>query len=375
MNDIVCNRHTAYQIAFSRIRGLTLLRAGAILEILGSEEEFFNAKERDLRIRLGSSSRFYEEATRRILLDEAFGELEFIEAKGIDTYYFTDNNYPRLLSQCQDAPLMLYGCGRCLLDHARTIAIVGTRHATHYGIETVNRLVDEIADTVENPVIVSGLAYGIDAAAHRAALRKGIPTVAVVAHGLNTIYPADHRNLAAEICGSGGMVVTDYTSGDAIHRANFLARNRIVAGLCECTVVVESAIRGGAMSTARLAREYNREVMAVPGRLSDIYSAGCNELIAGMQASIVRNAADMAAVCNWTLKSDKGVEGVQKQLFHVNTPAEQSVIDYILADPDATISDIAKATGQKVGAATSLLARMELDGLITALPGGRYQLA
>lgn len=362
----------AYKIAFSRVKGLNIESADRVMQLFGSEEAFFNASERDLRLRLGSAKSFYAVDERRRLLDEACRELEFIRAHGIDTYYVRDDNYPRLLRECPDAPGMLYGCGRCNVSTARLIAIVGTRHATHYGIESVNRLVDEIADKVDNPVIVSGLAYGIDAAAHRAALRRGLPTVAVVAHGLNTIYPADHRSLAAEICERGGMLVTDYISTDAIHRSNFLARNRIVAGLCECTVVAESAVRGGAMSTARLARSYNREVMAVPGRLTDMYSAGCNELIATLQAAILRGADDLIAACNWPMCAGAATSAVQKELFHVNTPQEQSVMDYIMADPDASVADIARCLGLKVGAASSLLARMELDGLLMALPGGRF---
>ncbi len=362
----------SYKIAFSRVKGLSIEDSERVLQLFGSEEAFFNASERDLRLRLGSSKPFYAMEERRRLLDEACRELEFIRAHGIDTYYFRDDNYPRLLRQCPDAPGMLYGCGRCNVSTSRLIAIVGTRHATHYGIECVNRLVDEIADKIDNPVIISGLAYGIDAAAHRAALRRGLPTVGVVAHGLNTIYPADHRSLAAEICERGGMLITDYISTDVIHRSNFLARNRIVAGLCECTVVAESAVRGGAMSTARLARSYNREVMAIPGRLTDMYSAGCNELIATLQAAILRGADDLIAACNWPVRAGVPTAAVQKELFHVNTPQEQSVMDYIMADPDASVADIAKQLGLKVGAASSLLARMELDGLLMALPGGRF---
>lgn len=362
------------QIAFSRLSGLTPVRAGTLLELFHSEEEFFGASERDLRIRVGSPHRCFDDAARRKCLDEAVREEEFILSKGIDTSYFTDDDFPALLRQCSDAPLMLYAFGRYALNNVHPIAVVGTRHATRYGVDTVARIVEEIAASVENPVIVSGLAYGIDAAAHRAALRCGIPTVAVVAHGLNTIYPADHRNLAAEICANGGMIITDYTSQDAIHRANFLARNRIVAGLCEATLIVESAVRGGAMSTARLASGYNREVMAVPGRLTDPYSEGCNELIASLQARALLSVDDIIAACNWKPRK-KEAEAVQKELFHVNTPEEQSVIDYILADPDATVSEIAVLLGMKVGAAASVLSRMELDGLISSLPGGRYQLA
>jgi len=365
--------HLVYRIAFSRIKGISPVQAGAILEIVHSEEEFFSADERELRLMLGSPHAAFDKATRRRMLDEALHETEFIEANAIDTYYFTDERYPQLLLQCPDAPLMLYSCGCCNLNMLHPVAVVGTRHATHYGIDCTNRFVADLAKTVDHTAVISGLAYGIDAAAHRAALRNGLPTVAVVAHGLNTIYPADHRSLAAEICANGGMIVTDYISTDAIHRSNFLARNRIVAGLCECTLIVESAVKGGAMSTARLARRYNREVMAVPGRISDPYSAGCNELIASLQASILRDATDMAAACNWKTHSDD--KAVQKELFHINTPAEQSVIDYILADPDATVADIARHTGLKVGATASLLAGMELSGLIMSLPGGRYQLS
>jgi DNA processing protein len=249
------------------------------------------------------------------------------------------------------------------------IAIVGTRHATAYGVEFVNRLVKNLAEQLDDLVIVSGLAYGIDIAAHRAALTEGVPTAAVLAHGLNTIYPADHRSAAKRIIGEGGMLITEYKSSSATHKGNFLARNRIVAGLCDAVIVVESDSRGGAMSTARIADAYNREVMAVPGRVSDTYSRGCNELIANRTASIIRDAEDVMNIMGWSAKPKAGT---QKEMFADITPTEQKIIDYISANPDATVNEICVGLSMPYSQLSSELFEMEMKDQIIVLPGGKY---
>lgn len=268
---------------------------------------------------------------------------------------------------------MLYGCGDCGLNRSVVISIVGTRHATPYGVDFVDHLVKDLAAELEDVVIVSGLAYGIDAAAHKAALKNDVATVAVLAHGLNMIYPASHRGLAADIVHKGGMLVTDYTSVDKVHKGNFLARNRIVAGLADCTLVVESASKGGALVTARIASDYGREVFAVPGRTSDPYSAGCLKLIASNVASLVTDADSLIDACRWVRKARK--EGVQKQLFNEPTPLEKDIMNHIIACPDATTGEMSVNLNIPVGTLMALLIDMEFRDLIISVPGGRYQLA
>ena len=209
-------------------------------------------------------------------------------------------------------------------------------------------------------------------AAHRAALKYGLPTAAVLAHGLNTIYPAAHRQVAAEMARNGGMLLTDYTSADVVHRGNFLARNRIVAGMSDCTVVVESARKGGAMVTASIAGGYSREVMAVPGRTSDPYSEGCNHLIATNQATMIRDASDLIAACRWVEREQEAVQG---QLFYQPTEKEQAVLDYIVSNPESTVNGMSVGLGMPSGSLMSLLIDMEFKDLIIAVPGGRYALS
>ncbi|MDE5555469.1 MAG: DNA-processing protein DprA [Muribaculaceae bacterium] len=249
------------------------------------------------------------------------------------------------------------------------MAIVGTRHATPYGLDFVNHFVAELAERLDNLIVVSGLAYGIDVAAHRAALDNNVPTVAVVAHGLNTIYPADHRSTAAKIVNSGGAIVTEYTSDATIHRSNFLARNRIVAGLSDAVIVVESDIKGGALATARIAAAYNREVFAVPGRTTDTYSRGCNDLIASQSASIIRSADDLIETLNWTSRPK---EFTQHELAFDMTPEQKSIADYITSHPDHTVNDICIGLGIPFSQLSAMLFEMEMSDMLITLPGGRY---
>jgi DNA processing protein len=216
------------------------------------------------------------------------------------------------------------------------------------------------------------LAYGIDIAAHTASLRHKVPTVAVLAHGLNTIYPASHRNVAADIARGGGMLVTDYRSIDAIHKGNFVARNRIVASLCDCLVVAESADKGGALITAGIADSYGRDVMALPGRTSDKYSAGCNRLISNNVAALVESADDIIKAMRWTPKVE---EGFQTTLSMELTAEEQAVVDYLSQHDEAQINQLCVALNSSVSKLMALLIEMEFKGLILTYPGGRYRLA
>lgn len=363
--------HLTYQIAFSSIRSLTPELANAILDRIGSEERFFEITESQLSAAMGFKSRIFSDSFRAKTLDEAVREAAFVTSNSISSIYFSDPLYPQRLLECSDAPLMLYGLGNCDLNDARFISIVGTRHATVYGNDFVNRLISDLAERLDDKlVIVSGLAYGIDIAAHRAALKHGIPTVAVLAHGLNTIYPAPHRATAVEIVKSGGMLLSDYRSIDTVHRGNFLARNRIVAGLCDCLVVAESGSRGGALVTARLASGYNREVMALPGRISDKYSLGCNALISSNIASLLSSADDLIAMMGWKTKE---TEGEQKELFVTLTPEEEAILEVMTQKGDVVINDLTARIDIPVARLMALLIDMEFRSLIVHIPGGRYR--
>lgn len=221
-------------------------------------------------------------------------------------------------------------------------------------------------------MIVSGLAYGADIAAHRAAVANNVPTVAVFGHGLEMVYPAAHRSDAAAIIKAGGSVLTEYHHSTPIHRANFLMRNRIVAGLSDCVIVVESAVKGGALATARIASQYGRDVFALPGRTSDIYSQGCNSLIASNVAGLVQSADDVISAMGWQAKPE---EGDQQQMFVELSETEQLVVDYLRANSEAQINKLSVDTGLQMGRLMSVLVDLEFKGLILNYPGGRYRLA
>lgn len=360
-----------YRIAFSSLRSLTPALAGSILERVGSEESFFALSESQLSAIMGFKNRLFTASVRAEALEEARKEVGFIESSSITPLYFLDEAYPQRLLQCEDAPLMLYGLGDCDLNSSRFISVVGTRHATAYGTEFVNSLISELAEILlEKPVIVSGLAYGIDIAAHRAALKAGLPTIAVLAHGLNTLYPSQHRPVAVEMVKGNGMLLTDYRSSATIHKGNFLARNRIVAGLSDALIVVESAAKGGALVTARLAAGYNRDVFALPGRITDKFSAGCNALISGHVAGVITSAADLCSQMRWPVAES---QSELPSLFPVLTPEEQAIIDIMTDRGEVTLPELSSKIDIPTPRLMAMLIDMEFRSLILNIPGGRYR--
>ncbi len=360
------------RIALSSYRNITL---DAVRRFEGygvSAPDFFEKSASTLASITGVRPDYFADSRRADAMSRALQERTFVEANGLRALYCTAADYPKRLAECDDAPAMLYSMGDVeVMNSLHSVAIVGTRHCTPYGADFTRRLVADLAERLDSLLIVSGLAYGVDICAHRAALESGVPTGAVLAHGLNTIYPADHRNDAQRIVREGGFLATEYMSSDTVHRGNFLARNRIVAGLADVTIVVESDVKGGAMATARIASAYNREVMAVPGRVNDTYSRGCNKLIANRTATILRDADDLIELMGW---QERPRTGEQQELVF-DTPAEyQPVIDLIKSNPAATINDLCLALNMPFAALSSLLFRMELDDFIVSLPGGRYGL-
>lgn len=339
----------------------------------GDLSRFFTLPERDLAKVLETRTRLFAADVRSRALEEARREMDFIASNGIRTLWYTDEAYPRRLLECDDAPLMLYAVGHTDLNNAKFLSIVGTRHATAYGCMLTRDIVAELAEKMEDQlVVVSGLAYGIDVAAHTAALEAKVPTVGVLAHGLNTIYPASHRDIAARMVRAGGALLTDYRSIDATHRGNFLARNRIVAGMADALLVVESDEKGGAMVTARLAGAYSRDVFAVPGRAGDRFSRGCNRLIATDRARLITSGADIAAEMNWPLRQP---EGTQQELFTPLSPDEEAVVAAITSRKgEASLSELTALTAIPTHRLLAMLVDMELRQLIISLPGALYRL-
>ncbi len=353
------------------LRGINLANAQELLRRAGSMESIFTRSESELAELLGRSGGIASRQYRDSIMEQAAGEEIFVRNSHVRACCFTDEDYPDRLRMCDDAPALLYMLGNTPLHKMRTVAIVGTRHATPYGLETTKKIVRELAARYSDIAIISGLAYGIDVAAHRAALAEGVPTIGVMANALNTVYPADHRDTAARMVREGGMLVSEYPTSARIHKGFFLARNRIVAALADAVVVVESDLRGGAMATARIASAYNRELFAVPGRVSDAQSRGCNELIASQAAVMLRDAGDIGLALGW---SEKVAEGTQGELPLELSGNRKLVVDYLREHPGAGINDICVGLGMSYPALSSLLFELEMSEMLVPVPGGRYML-
>ena len=358
-----------YKIAFASISGMGIDLAKRLLDVVGNEEQFFSYSEEEIKTITGGRSRVYKSDYRRKQLERAERELDTLIQKNITPIYYTDDRYPARLKEACDAPLILYTTGNCNLNAAHIVSIVGPRHATSYGQRMCGDIVGQLAEKIDDLVIVSGLAYGIDIAAHRAALHNNTPTVAVMARGLNKVYPAEHRTDAANIVRQGGMCVTDYMCQDELHRGNFLARNRIIAGMADCTVVIESAATGGALVTASLALSYDRDVFAVPGRVNDEFSRGCNRLIHNNQALSIASGDDIINAMSWETK-----ESVPRQMeiFPTFTAEEQRIVDVLKQNGDMHINAIASQAGLPVHRAMSAVMELECKGAVLSLPGSRY---
>ena len=362
------------RIAFASMRGMNRLMAEELLARTGDEMRFFDMTESQLSSVMMTRSRLFSDDYRRRVLERARREADFLASTpSVRPLYFTDADYPKRLAVADDAPLMLYSCGNADLNRGRMVSVVGTRHATPYGVDFVNHLVADLAEMMQDPLtVVSGLAFGIDAAAHSASLKNKVPTVGVLAHGLHMIYPAQHRSLAADMVRNGGGLLTEFGSSDAIHKGNFVARNRIVAAMSDLTIVAESAKKGGALITARLAYDYGRDVAALPGRSSDRYSSGCNALIANNMAALIESAEDVLKLMGWP---EAEVVEQQPSLFVELGDDEQKIVDFLTEKGAGTINQLSVATNINVGKIMSILIDMEFKGLVLNFPGGKYRLA
>ena len=363
-----------YRMAFAGIRGMGVELAQRLLDIIPNEKDFFAISDRELKSITRSRSKVFERSYRDEMLHKAETELKFIEQKNVKVLYFTDGNFPKRLLNAGDAPILLYAIGDCDLNAKHVISIVGTRRSTHYGASLTDKIVDGLSKMLCGElVIVSGLAYGTDINAHRAALKYNVPTVGVQACGLNKIYPGEHRNDAAHIVQTGGAIVSDYTSQDEIHRGNFLARNRIIAALSDCTLVMESADKGGALVTASIAASYNRDVMAVPGRVTDEYSKGCNRLIMNNQAAAITCAEDLLKAMRWESKL-LPEQSHELELFPQLTAEQQKVVDILRMQGDLHINDLAGLMAMPIYRLMATLVELDTKGVIATLPGCRYSI-
>ena len=307
---------------------------------------------------------------------KAESELEYAARNGIETLVWGGAGYPKRLADCPDAPLALFYKGTGRLDSRRVVSMVGTRRCTPYGQDCVRSFVRRLSELCPETLIVSGLAYGIDICSHREALERGLDTVAVLAHGLDNLYPPRHRDTANRMLKQGGLITEHFTHTNA-DKLNFLRRNRIVAGLADATVVVESASHGGALVTARIARSYDRDVFAFPGRAGDECSEGCNNLIRDNKAALITSADDLVKAMLW--QDDAQMEqarrqGIERTLFPELTADEQAVADMLGKDNDQQINTLAARTGMAVGRLTAVMFSLEMKGVVRLAAGGVYHL-
>ena len=368
MND---RQQLRYTIALPLLSEVGQKRSRELIDFFGSAQAVFEASEQELGKIPGISHATIANlmSSKQQALQRADQELLFIEKNKIDCIYYKDAEYPYRLLECTDAPVLLYFKGNANLNTTHVVSVVGTRMPTQSGKDRCTKLVRELADAVSDLTIVSGLAYGIDVTSHRAAIELGIPTLIIPGHGLDRIYPYVHRQVAVDALHNGG-ILTEYMSQTTPERQNFVARNRIIAGLADAVVVVESKEKGGSLITAEMAWSYDRDLFAFPGRPEDINAVGCNRLIKQQKAMLIESANDLVNAMQWqTNKQNK-----QTELFIELTDTEQQILsllenkdngehlNYLLAQMKLSFSQL-----------TTTLFEMEMKGLIRALPGGMYK--
>jgi DNA processing protein len=358
-----------YNIGITLIPGVGDINGKKLIAYCGGTEAVFKEKRKALERIPGIGLATVESILNHKVLQRAEDEIGFIKKYDIQPLFYLDKNYPKRLQHCTDSPMMLYYKGNASLNTQRIISVVGTRNATEYGRNFCEQLIEDLSGL--SVLIISGLAYGIDSCAHRAALKFGLHTVGVLAHGLDRVYPYLNKSLADRMLDAGGLL-TEFLSKTNPDRENFPRRNRIVAGMCDAVVVVESAKRGGALITANIANSYNRDVFALPGRVGDRFSEGCNFLIRTNNASMIESAADIRYIMRWD-----GVDtnqAKQTRLFREFSDDEAVIMQILESQNDAGLDDIMLKSQLPASKIAALLLILEFEGIVSALPGKRYKL-
>ena len=369
-----------YAMALTRLTNFNFQQALALYKAVGSAQLLYEHRHdigdivKDASPRLTEALKDWNDAMKR-----AETEYRFMEEHRIRALTLTDDDYPQRLKECPDAPIILYYTGNADLNQKRIVSIVGTRRMSTYGQDLIRRFIVDLRTLCPEVLIVSGLAYGVDICAHRQALANGYPTVAVLAHGLDQIYPYRHRDTAAEMLNHGGLV-TEFMTQTSADKPNFVRRNRIVAGMADSTILIESAAKGGGLITCEIAQSYDRSVFAFPGNVGQEYSAGCNNLIRDNGAGLISNAEDFVKAMGWpTMKdmplwlelSPRSAGGTQIPDL---SPEEQQVVSLLQQENDLQLNVITVKSGIPIGRLTALLFELEMKGVIKPLAGGTYHL-
>jgi len=358
-----------YQIALTLVPKVGDVAAKKLIAYCGGAEAVFKESRQSLMMIPGIGLAIANSIVSQDLLSAAEFELRFMEQNDVKPIYFMDDDYPFRLKQCVDAPIMLYVKGDVNLNAKRIVSIVGTRKATAYGRDLTDKIVKGLSH-LDDMLIISGLAYGIDVAAHKSCLKYGVPTVGVLAHGLDRIYPPIHYQISNEMQKHGALVC-DFMSGTNPDRENFPKRNRIIAGIADATIVIEARKKGGALITAGIANSYSRDVFALPGRVGDENSEGCNNLIRRNQAALIQSADDVCYLMAWDEESEKNATQ-QVALFLDLTKEEEELLGILASKEKLTIDLIAMQAKLTIPKIMQVLLQLELKGLVRALPGNQY---
>jgi DNA processing protein len=361
-----------YQLALTQVPQIGCVLARALTDAFGSASAIFNASKKALCQVDGISE--IKASSVKGFTDFSLCEKEwaFLKKHEIQLLFLNDENYPKRLLNCYDPPTVLFYKGIANLNASRVINIIGTRNQTDYGRGIVEKLVETL--TPHKILVVSGMAFGVDTQAHKACVKNNLPTVGVLAHGLDTLYPPENAKLARHMLEQEGGLLTEFWSGTKPDKHNFPTRNRVVAGLCDATVVIETDIKGGSMITAELAIGYNRDVFAFPGRINDQKSKGCNELIRRNKAALISSGEDLLDAMNWMPQPEKKPK-IQRSLFIDLTPEQKIMVDMLTLHEQMHIDELNIKSGLNASAAAGALLTLELQGVVISLPGKLYKLA
>ncbi|MBP5339261.1 MAG: DNA-processing protein DprA [Prevotella sp.] len=366
-----------YAIALTRLSWSNMATTLFLFQQLGGAKAVYDHRN-DIRDVLPECSSRLAEALRdwQEPLARAERELAFMEKHSIQALCLGDDRYPQRLANCPDAPVVLYYMGTADLNQRRVIDIVGTRHCTSYGADLIRRFMADLRELCPEVLVVSGLAYGVDICAHRNALQNGYETVGILAHGLDYLYPPRHRDTAKEMLAHGGLL-TEYMSETKADKVNFVRRNRIVAGISDATILVESAAKGGGLITTSIALDYNRAVFAFPGAVGTTYSEGCNNLIRDNGAQLITSASDFVAAMGWQTDAQLRQalrQGIERQCFPELTAEEQTVVQTLSKTGDLQLNQLSVKVNMGIGQLTALLFQLEMKGVVRPLAGGTYHL-
>ncbi|OFY40391.1 MAG: DNA protecting protein DprA [Bacteroidetes bacterium GWF2_40_14] len=362
-----------YIVALNKVFRYNPKISNFLLKEFGTAETIFRLDQSVLMGIFNNRYSFLDQLSDRSILTWAKEEICWAESKGVRLININDSEYPASLKECFDPPLVLYIYGEADLNQEKIISIVGTRMSTRYGTECCRKIIRELLDSGCTPVVVSGLAYGVDVAAHKAALESGLKTVAVLPNGLDRIYPSAHHEIAKKISRQGA-VISEFPRATESLKINFIQRNRLIAALSKATIVIESRSKGGALITAELAQSYSREVFAIPGRLSDPISSGCNNLIFRNIANIFSSTRDFMTVMNWG-SENKDIPHKEKELFYSGSPEKEKILVALRINSELNMDELLLITGAGMQSLCESLLELELEGYIHSLAGKRYSLA